>query len=136
MGEADNTRVVQQMYAAFGRGDMPALLSVLADDVDWHWQMAGPANLPYAGRWRGREQVAQFFTAISETVEVQQFEPQEFIAQGDTVVVLGHERSCARSTGRAFEQEWAHVYALRDGKVVRFRAYEDTAAQVAASHGP
>jgi uncharacterized protein len=134
MGEADNTRVVQQMYVAFARGDIAALLDAVADDVDWQW--LGPADLPYAGSRQGRAQVAQFFSDIDQAIEVQQFVPQEFIAQNDRVVVLGHERSRVRSTGRTFEQEWAHVYSLRDGKVVRFRGYEDTAAQVAAFRGP
>jgi ketosteroid isomerase-like protein len=133
MSERENLQTLQQMYEAFGRGDIPALLNALTDDVDWHW--TGPADFPYAGPHRGREQVARFFSVIDQTLEVQQFEPQEFIAQGDTVVVLGHERSRVRSTGRTFEQDWAMVYTLREGKVVRFRTYEDTAAQLAAFRG-
>jgi uncharacterized protein len=133
MAENDNLRNVQQMYAAFARGDIATLLDAVADDVDWQW--LGPTGLPYAGLRRGRTEVAQFFSAIDQAIEVQQFEPREFIAQNDRVVVLGHERSRVRSTGRTFEQEWAHVYSLRDGKVVRFRGYEDTAAQVAAFRG-
>ena len=54
------------------------------------------------------------------------------IAQGDIVVVLGHERSIAKPTGRSFEQEWAHVYTLRDGKIATGRFFENTAAEVAA----
>ena len=45
---------------------------------------------------------------------------------------MGFERSLVRPTGRTFEQEWAHVYRLRDGKVAEFLALEDTAAHAVA----
>jgi uncharacterized protein len=69
---------------------------------------------------------------LGETVEFQEFEPREFVAQDDTVVVLGFERNLIKPTGRTFEQEWAHVYLLRDGKIAKHRALEDTAAYVVA----
>jgi hypothetical protein len=46
--------------------------------------------------------------------------------------VLGEERSLVKPTGRAFENEWAHVYTLRNGKIAKARFFEDTAAQVVA----
>jgi uncharacterized protein len=35
MSERTNTDVVQQGYEAFGRGDIPAVLDLLTDDVEW-----------------------------------------------------------------------------------------------------
>ena len=88
--------------------------------------------IPFAGTRHGREGVAQFFSLVGETLEFQQFEPREFVGQGDTVVVLGYERNLIKPTGRTFEQEWAHVYTLRDGKIATGRLFEDTAAEAAA----
>ena len=88
--------------------------------------------IPWAGTRHGRKGVAEFFSLLGETLEFEQFEPREYVAQGDTVVVLGHERSLVKPTGRAFEQEWAHVYTLRDGKIAKGLFIEDTAAQVEA----
>jgi ketosteroid isomerase-like protein len=130
LGIRTNAGVVQETYEAVGRGDIPALLDLLTDDVEWTFQ--GPSSIPFAGTRRGREGVAEFFSLVGENLEFQEFEPREFVAQGDTVVVLGLERSLVKPTGRAFEQEWAHVYTLRDGKVATFLALEDTAAHVAA----
>ena len=45
---------------------------------------------------------------------------------------MGFERNLIKPTGRTFEQEWAHVYALRDGKIIKHRGFENTAAYVAA----
>ncbi len=88
--------------------------------------------IPFAGTRRGREGVAEFFSLVGGNLEFERFEPREFVAQGDTVVVLGFERSLVKPTGRTFEQEWAHVYKLRDGKVAEFLALEDTAAHAVA----
>jgi ketosteroid isomerase-like protein len=131
MGDQTNVEVVQQIYAAFGAGDIPTLLDLLTDDVEWTLQ--GPSVIPWAGTHHGREKVAtEFFAMLGKTLEFEQFEPREFVAQGDTVVVLGYERCLVRSTGRTFEQEWAHVYTLRNGKIAKGRFLEDTAAQVVA----
>ena len=130
LGVRTNTEVVQGTYEAVGRGDIPALLDLLTEDVQWTFQ--GPSVMPFAGTRRGREGVAEFFSLVEENLEFQEFEPHEFVAQGDTVVVLGFERSLVKSTGRTFKQEWAHVYKLRDGKVAEFLALEDTAAHAGA----
>lgn len=130
LGVGTNVDVVQETYEAVSRGDILALLELLTDDVEWTLQ--GPSVIPFAGTRRGREGVAEFFSLVGETLEFEQFEPREFVAQGETVVVLGFERSLVKPTGRMFEQEWAHVYALKDGKVAKFLALEDTAAHVVA----
>ena len=130
LGVRTNAEVVQETYEAFGRGNIPALLEFLTDDVEWTFQ--GPSSIPFAGTRRGREGVAEFFALVGENLELEEFEPREFVAQGDTVVVLGLERSLVKPTGRTFEQEWVHIYALRDGKIDKVRSIDDTAAQVAA----
>ncbi|MBI3824614.1 MAG: nuclear transport factor 2 family protein [Candidatus Rokubacteria bacterium] len=130
MSEQKNVETVQQNYAAVGRGDIPTLLSLLSDEVEW--SMPGPSVIPWTGTRRGRQQVAEFFALLRKTLKSQRFEPREFIAQGDTVVVLGYERSLVKPTDRTFEQEWVHVYTLRDGKITKCRIFEDTAAQATA----
>ena len=131
MTEQENLQVVQSVYAAFARGDIPAVVNALTDDVEWF--LPGPTEIiPFAGFRRGREQVLQFFAVLDATLEFEQFEPREFIAQSDKVVVLGRSRDRMKSTNRVIENEWAAVFALRDGKIAGYRVYEDTAAFVAA----
>src|SRR5947209_7156499 len=81
MSEQDNVRVVQRMFAAFGRGDVPGVLDTLTEDIEWH--LAGPTEVTYAGTRRGRDAVAQFFKVLGESAEFERFEPREYIAQGD-----------------------------------------------------
>ena len=128
-----NLAVVQKLYEAFGRGDLPTILSHLAEDVTWKY--LGPAEIPFGGTRHGKEQVAQFFAAIAENLDVQDFGIERFIVQDDTVVALGHERMRVKTTGRTYETQWAHVFTLRDGKIVEFREYADTAAVAEAFRG-
>jgi ketosteroid isomerase-like protein len=97
MSDRTNADVVQRGYEAFGRGDIPAFLELLTDDVEWIQQ--GPPVIPFAGTRHGHEGVMEYFSLLGETLEFEQFEPREFVAQGDTVVVVGFERSV--SVGRA-----------------------------------
>ena len=72
-----NVAVVQQAYEAFIHGDIPAVLESLTEDVEW--TMQGPSVIPFAGTFRGREGIAEFFTLLDETIEFEQFEPREFV---------------------------------------------------------
>ncbi len=58
--EQQNADVVQRNYAAVSRGDIPALLDLLTEDVEWTFQ--GPPVIPFAGTRHGREAVEEFFT--------------------------------------------------------------------------
>jgi ketosteroid isomerase-like protein len=127
MSEQSNLEIVRQVYAAFGRGDLPALFNLLAEDVDW--RMAGPA--PYAGRRKGHAAVQEFFAKLMEAADIQHFAAAEFLAAGDTVVVLGDERIRARATGRVMTQDWAHVYKVRGDKITAVSLIEDTAGHAA-----
>jgi uncharacterized protein len=131
MNKETNIQTVQRLYDAFAQGEIDTILNALADDVEWH-QPGPTAVLPWAGTRHGRAQVAQFFTAVAETLELLQFEAREFLAHEDIVVVFGYERALVKPTNRTFESEWVMVFTLRAGQVIRFRAYHDTAAMVIA----
>jgi uncharacterized protein len=119
--------IVQQAYAAFGRQDIPALLELVADEVDF--ECVAPASLPYAGKRKTRGEVADFFDAIPRADAIHVFEPREFIDAGENVVVLGWEKSTALDTNKDFETEWVHVFTVRNDKIVRWRGFFDTAAR-------
>jgi uncharacterized protein len=133
MSEQENVKVVQEMFEAFLRGDLQGVLDRLTEDVEW--RLGGPTEITYAGTRHGREKVAEFFKTLAEVSEFEEFEPQEYIAQGDRVVVLGHERQRVKATGQVVDNDWAMVFTIRDGKIAKFRNYEDTAAVAAAHRG-
>ena len=127
----ENIQAAVDGYAAFGRGDIAAILAVLTDDVEWI-NPGPPDVIPGAGTHRGKEAVGAFFGTLAESTDFQVFEPREFIAQGDKVVALIYSESTARSTGRHVVDHAAHLWTFRDGKVAGFQVFQDTAALVAA----
>jgi ketosteroid isomerase-like protein len=131
MIEQQSIDTIKQLYAAFGRRDLTAVFDGLAEDVEWYLP-GPPAIVPFAGLRRGKQQVAEFFKVLSETLEFEQFEVDEFVAQADKVVVLGRSRDRMKSTGRVIENRWAALWEIRDGKVTKYHVYEDTAAFVEA----
>lgn len=132
MAADENTRLVQSAYEAFGRGDMPALAEVMADDIEWV-NPGDPDDDPNAGTFKGKEAVLGWFGGLASTLDFTTFEPREFIAQDDKVVTLVYAEATVRGTGRALVNHEAHVWTFRDGKIARFQNYQDTAA-VAAAH--
>jgi ketosteroid isomerase-like protein len=130
MNSAANTKVVQDIYAAFGRGDLPAMLGMLAEDVRWFFPRG--EVIPWGGERRGRDGVTQFFAALLQQVDFELFEPRSFVAEGERVLVTGAERMRVKATGRTCAVEWVHAFTLRDGRVTEFREYTDTAAIEAA----
>lgn len=134
MSEPENTQIAKDAYAAFGRGDMPAVMAVMADDIEWVFP--GPEGvLPNTGTFRGKEAVGAWFGTLDANVEFQVFEPQEFIAQGDKLVALVRVENTVRSTGRTVAVDEAHLWSFRGGKVARFQVFTDTEAAAAAFRG-
>jgi len=131
MQESQNTKVVQDAYAAFGRGDIPALLTHIADDVVWAGVYGAASHVPTAGERRGKAAVAEFFKQVGEHVQFSQFEPREFVATGDKVVALGHY-AATTSMKKTFESDFAMVFTVRNGKVVHFQEFCDSSAINAA----
>jgi len=122
--------IVQDCYEAFGRGDLPAILERVADEVDW--KFCGPKRLPYSRQCRTREEVAQWFASVPAVDDILAFEPREFIAADEHLTVLGWERTSAKPNGRVFETEWVHVFTVRGGRIVRFWGMYDNEASLAA----
>jgi ketosteroid isomerase-like protein len=127
MQEAKNVEVVQQAYAAFGRGDVGAILNLLDESVVWQGVYGAASYVPSSGVRRGKAQVAEFFKQVAESVQFSRFDPQEFVATGDTVVALGHYTAQVVG-GKGFDADFAMVFQLRDGKVTRFQEFTDIAA--------
>jgi uncharacterized protein len=128
-----NLETVQAIYAAFGRGDLPAVLEAMAEDVDW-CEVGDPADFSAFGARRGKAAVADFFRTLAETADFTGFEIEEMDAAGDKVFVVGTAKRVFRRSGREGQSRWCQIWTLREGKVIRFLEFTDTAA-IARAYG-
>jgi ketosteroid isomerase-like protein len=99
----------------------------MSEDVVWDTP-GTPDAIPHAGLKRGREGVADFFSTLAATEEITHFEPREFVAQGDKVVVEGNYKGSVTATRRQYDIDWLQVFTIDAGKIKSFREYLDTAA--------
>jgi ketosteroid isomerase-like protein len=133
MSEQTNLQIVQAAYAAFGRGDIPAVLGVMAPDITMGI-VGRIKDAPFFGIRSGIEGAAEFFRDLDAAHEINTFEPQRFVAAGDLVLIWGKYRWTMRRSGMSDETEWFHVIDLRDGKMVKWRGHNDTAMLAEAYH--
>lgn len=118
---------VQSIYAAFGRGDVPAILACLADDVQWEYATA-PNPVPWLQPLRGRDQVPRFFDTLMSQVEFHRFAPTRVLADGLLVVGLCDFEATVRATGKRIDEvDEVHLFHFdAQGRVARFRHRADT----------
>ena len=93
-----NIKTITQVYEAFGRGDVAAILDAVTDDVDWAAEAASSAA-PWYGVRHGRDAVAVFFSDFGSTMEVEEFTPVSSAANDTEVLTVVRFRSRSRGTG-------------------------------------
>lgn len=129
MTEQQNLETVRRAFTALGKNDMHQLKGLLSPNVEWH--APGPKEvLPFAGVHKGPDAVAQWWKKLGESEEALHFEPKDFISHDDKVIVTGDSEMRVKSTGKTVSAEWVQIYTLRDGKIVNFREFYDTAQEV------
>ena len=117
---------VQELYAAFGRGDIPAVLEGMTDDVDWGIESV-VQEVPWYGLLKGRTSTLKFFQGLGEGADFHVFNPHSFVTAGDQVFnLLQYEATMKRSGKRVATTSMQH-WTFRNGKVAQWRSYEDTA---------
>ena len=126
-----NIKTVEQVYDAFGRGDVAAILDVVTDDVDWGSETTSTVA-PWYGARHGKDGVAEFFTDFGTAMEVQEFTPISLAANDKDVLAVVRLRSSSRATGRSVAMDLHHVFTFREGLISYYRGTEDTAQTEAA----
>ena len=120
--------LVRGAYEAFGRGDIPAIVALVDDQVEW----TSPRTLPQGGTFHGPDNVLKFFEGVGAAWATLSVEPEVVDELGsDRVVAIAHVSGTLRG-GRAAEYGAAHVFEIRDNKIVRFREFVDNDQAITA----
>lgn len=125
MEKSESGERVKAVYDAFDKGDVSAVLGAFDPHIDWKEaeNSLGAEGNPYRDPMAVAEGVFQRYESDVEDLAVV---PEHFIEGGDTVVVEGRYRGKMKATGTPVDAQFAHIWQLRDGKVVRFQQYTDT----------
>ena len=114
-----NTEIVKGCSDAFGRGDIPAILDACAENTEVIFP-GDPSIIPYAGRWKGKAGVAEYFRAIGESVDVLKWNLQHNVSSGDRVASFGTMDLRVKATGKTItDTHWALDFTVRNAKLER-----------------
>jgi uncharacterized protein len=105
---------------------VPTVLAAMDDAIEWNEAEGNPCNTgqPFVGPAAVVEGV---FARVMNDIEGFEIRPERFLADGDTVVMLGRYRGAtAHATGEPLDVQAVPVWDLKDGKAVRFQQYVDT----------
>lgn len=112
--------VIEKMFAAFSSGDIEKLVATVSNDTVWIYH--GTQIIP-KGVFEKKEGVRAFFTNILERTEIINFEPQQFIVEGNTVVVLGQEHQKVKRSGRELKQKWVQIYTVENDLITKMEEF-------------
>jgi ketosteroid isomerase-like protein len=121
-----NVQLAKDIYAAFGRGDIPTLLAGFDPQIEWR-QAEGNPYQPGGAPWVGPQTVLEkLFMRIAAEWEGFTVTPRTFHDAGESVVMEGRYTGLYKPTGKSIDAQMCHVLQFRDGKLVRFQQYVDT----------
>lgn len=133
---ADNVVKLRDAYRQWDTskgGSVKVWLDLVADDVKIRSLAAGAPAVEFTSAGNGKEQFKRYFEGLLADWEMINYKTGEFIAEGDRVAMLGSTAWRHRKTGRAIDTPKADFWTFRDGKVVEFREFYDTAALIEAA---
>lgn len=131
-----NEQTVKDVYAAFQRGDVAAILARVADDVDWRNDGVASHECPWNANFSGKTNLPGFFQAVGENLDLPVFEIRAIAASGQYVAVQLRIEGKVRKNGRDLANDAVHFWTFDDrGKIASYRHFNDTAAELAAWRG-
>jgi ketosteroid isomerase-like protein len=126
--------IVDTVYAGFAAGDIALAVSTMAPDIEWLEAEGNPYadKNPYVG---ADAIVSDLFARLGGEWDGFSAMPEEYVTEGGRVIVFGRYTGTYIATGKSMDAPFVHSWTVRDGKIVGFQQYTNTAAQVAAMTG-
>ena len=129
-----DVNVIEEIYGAFTRGDVAAVLGRMNENARWDFNVAR-SDVPWHRPATGRAEIEGFLATFVAHVTLTAFEPRRFIGSADEVIVDVRVAYLVKKTGRLVDIQQLHWWSLADGLVTRLRHFEDTAHVIAAWRG-
>lgn len=122
---SQNTDTLREGYEAYGRGDLDAATESWSDDI--RWENPEAPQLPNSGVTEGKDNVRSLLMETPNYWESFSVTPDEFLEDGETVVVLGHTDAKGKETGKEVRVPFVHVWRFSDGTATEALLLTDTA---------
>ena len=110
MAKEQNVALIQKLFDAFGRGDVQTILEHCKSDCEFYYP--GPEVVPYTGRKKGSAEIQTYFDALLNTQSNANLSIDQFVADGDTVVAIGHYKAKVNSTGKPIDTPVVLIFQI------------------------
>ncbi|MEJ2004618.1 MAG: nuclear transport factor 2 family protein [Cyclobacteriaceae bacterium] len=125
----NNVKYLKSLYAAFGRGDMPAVMEGMHPKMVWHEAEGNPYAKSSGEPFNGPDEVLnKLFMRLNDEWDDFTVTPEKFHDAGDTIIVEGRYTGTYKETGRAQDSPFCHIWHMKDEKFSEFQQYTNTAA--------
>jgi ketosteroid isomerase-like protein len=133
--EDENVAILKEVYALWrsSKGDPQHFFAILAPDINFGSLPDGRAPLGFTKSNTGYAHVKSYFDGLAAGWKMTDYVVDEFVAQGDVVVMRGSCEWVNRETGKSVHSPKLDFWRMRDGKAIQFFEYFDTAKAAEAA---
>ena len=119
-------QLAKNVYAAFGRGDIPAVLAEFHPEIEWREAEGNPYK-PDGAAWVGPQAVLeQLFMRLGSEWEAFTVTVRTLHDAGEHVVMEGRYTGLYKPSAKSVDAQVCHVLRFRGGKLLSFQQYVDT----------
>jgi uncharacterized protein len=133
--EAANVTTLKDAYRRWHEtrgGSVDHWMTICDENIKFGSLAQGAPRVEYLTAYKARDELKHYFEGLLHDWEMIDYVAQQFVAQGDRVVMLGHCSWRARRTGKVVTTPKADAWRFANGKAVEFYEYFDTHQVVAA----
>jgi ketosteroid isomerase-like protein len=132
---AENVALVRELLEMFAHRQHERVFEHYDPAIEWDVSRAGQLTPDLARVYRGHDGVREYWRAWLSAWSDLDFEVEDVLDGGEEIVALIHDqRQWGRTSGvETTVPDYALVFTIRDGKVVRWRAFPDKASGIAAA---
>lgn len=121
----ENVELAMSLIEAVAQRDLARLIELTDPEVEWHSFIA---ELGEGGVYRGHDGVRRYVNDLNETLEVLRLHPDDALAVGQVVVLVGQLETRGRDSGVETTVASGYMAKFREGKVVQMRAFREPEA--------
>ena len=108
---------------AFNSGDVEKMIELADEALEWRPAFGGATG--GATAYHGHDGFREYWRGTQEIFDHFRFEPEQFIDDGNSLVVIGRGSGRAKGSGIEIDQPFAMLWKIRGGKAVFGQTFTD-----------
>jgi uncharacterized protein len=125
---------VESFFTAFGKGDIQGLINTFDEaSIITAVRTAERTGTQLYGTYNGKDGVQAFISNLGANFNTKTFTIDNIVGEGDIAFANGKFTHELKATGKIFSSDWALMCKVKNGKILEYHFYEDSASFVEAA---